>query len=170
MAARRTSVASYALSGDWSFAKRLLNLQRETCGSFEVSNSDAPGTVRRLLKDRSTPSDYRLAIPIAVVAVEPEGRQRVLVRNVEDELDRPKRKDSKRLALVRWFELPDAFEPAQGCLEISYTDVEMVAFQSHLLSGCFLEKPSSRLRLMFRWFSRDPPLCQPEVRHFPGRN
>src|SRR2546425_11342012 len=96
--------------------KRLLDLQRETCRSLDVGNSDAPGTVRRLLDDCGASFDHRLAIPIAVRTVEPEGRQRVLVRSVDDELHGTKRKDGERLALVRWFELPDAFEPAQGCL------------------------------------------------------
>src|SRR2546425_2025435 len=110
--------------------ERLLDLQRQTCRSLDVGNSDAPGTVRRLLNDRSPSFHHRLAILIAVLTVEPEGRQRVLVRGVEDELDGTKWKDCERLALVRWLELPDAFEPAEGGLQISYTDMEVAAFHS----------------------------------------
>jgi hypothetical protein len=49
---------------------------------------------------------------------------------------------------VRWYELPDAFEPAQGCLQISYRDVEMVAFQSPPPVRPLPDKRSSELPLM----------------------
>jgi len=109
-----------------------------------------------LLNERGTSLDHRLAISIAVLTVEPEGHYRVLVRSVEDELDGTKWKDRKRLARVSWFELPDAFEPAQGCLQISHRDVEMVAFQSPPPVRPVLGVRSSRLRLGFRRLNVDP--------------
>jgi len=115
---------------DRRFGERLFNLQRQARRSLDVGYPDSPGPVRGLLEDDGTSFGYRLAIPIAVVAVEAQGGHGVLVGNVKDDLDRPEWNDCERLALVRRLNLPDTFEPGEGRPELSDSDVKMVAFQS----------------------------------------
>src|SRR5205085_9746638 len=106
--------------------QRSLDLESEPAGSLNVGGSNSPRLVlRRLKADRAT-SDRRVEIPVAVVALETDGRQAIGLGRIENESEIVEHQRGHGFVLEFGFHFPNPLEPREGSAEVAHRDVNVV--------------------------------------------